>query len=292
VEVDALSVGLRALSFIALFQAGGAALFVARFGSETAVSGALIRKIGLVAALAGIVFAVGHYALEAARMAGEIAGMLDPSLQQLVLSSSASSALAWRVAGLLLIAIGLGSPSASGSSSTSSQALLTLLGVVWAAAAFALVGHTVESPSRWVLSLALIAHLLAVAFWFGGLVPLYLVSRRESLAAAAKIVADYSSIASRVVPALFIAGVLLAVLLLPGVAALASPYGLILLGKVTLFALLMALATLNKWHFGPAMARGDESAKVKFQRSVLAELTLISIVLAMTAVMTSLYSPE
>ena len=43
--------------------------------------------------------------------------------------------------------------------------------------------------------------------------------------------------------------------------------------------------------FGPAMASGDASACVSFRRSVLAELALISLVLAMTATLTTLYSP-
>ena len=282
--VDVTSIVLRALSFVALFQAAGAAIFVALFSEEADASRAIVRRIGSVAATAGIALAAGHYALEAARMAGEFAGVFDASLQQLVLASSSSTAVAWRIAGLALIASGLHARSALGQTAT-------LVGATLVTTAFALAGHTAESPFRWGLSLALIAHLLAIAFWFGGLVPLYLMSRREALPRAAEILDRYSSIATRVVPGLFIAGVLLTMFLMSSLANLTSPYGLLILGKVALFAVLMALATLNKWRFGPAMARGDATAATSFQRSVLAELALIVIILAMTATLTSLYSP-
>jgi putative copper export protein len=285
VSIDDLSIGLRALSFIAIFQAGGAAIFVALFGRIAPGSQRILRKIGILVAMAGLVFTAGHYALEAARMAGEFAGIFDSSLQHLVFESSASTALAWRLGGLTLIAIGLSLRNTAG-------VVLALIGTALTVSAFTLLGHTVESPMRWALGVALIAHLLAVAFWFGGLVPLYLVSRREALNVAAAVVDRYSLIASRVVPALFVAGLLLAMLLLARLSDLiTTPYGLIILGKVTLFAVLMGLATLNKWRYGPAMASGDTSACISFQRSVLAELALISLILAMTAILTTLYSP-
>jgi putative copper export protein len=63
----------------------------------------------------------------------------------------------------------------------------------------------------------------------------------------------------------------------------------LLLAKVTVFALLMGLASLNKWRFGPACAEGDTRA---FKRTVLIEYVLICVVLVITAVMTTFYSPE
>jgi putative copper export protein len=64
------------------------------------------------------------------------------------------------------------------------------------------------------------------------------------------------------------------------------------LGKAGAFALLMVLATYNKWRFGPRLLRGDSAAALGLQRAVTAEWLLIALVLVATAVMTSLYSPE
>jgi putative copper export protein len=86
-----------------------------------------------------------------------------------------------------------------------------------------------------------------------------------------------------------LAGVGLVALLLPGLATLKQPYGQLLLAKVSGFAVLLALASLNKWQFGPACAAGNSSA---FKRIIVIEYVLVCAVLAITAAMTMFYSPE
>ena len=137
----------------------------------------------------------------------------------------------------------------------------------------------------------LVVHVLIVAFWFGSLWPLALVVREEAPATAANVVRVFSSIAGWLVPGLFLAGLALVLQLLPAWAAFATPYGLLLLGKVAVFALLMGFAALNKWRLEPALATGDGGAVVAFRGSVLAEFVLICLVLSMTAVMTTFFSP-
>ncbi len=70
-----------------------------------------------------------------------------------------------------------------------------------------------------------------------------------------------------------------------------TAYGVSLLAKVSGFAALMGLATLNKWRLGPAIAAGHAPALRNFQRSVVAEWSLIVAVLVVTATMTGLFSP-
>jgi putative copper export protein len=84
----------------------------------------------------------------------------------------------------------------------------------------------------------------------------------------------------------------MAALLLPDVAALLQPYGELLIAKVVLFAVLLGLAALNKWRFGPAIERGDTQAARGFRRCVVSEYVLIVAVLSVTAVMTTFFSPE
>jgi putative copper export protein len=90
---------------------------------------------------------------------------------------------------------------------------------------------------------------------------------------------------------ILLAGIVMAVLLLPNVSALSEPYGELLIAKVVGFAVLMGLAAANKWRLGPALAHGPVSG-LWFRRSVAAEYVLIAAVLAITAVMTSFFSPE
>lgn len=282
--VDALSATLRALSFVALFQAAGIAMFLAIFGQRLAACLPALQRIGRNSAWVAIALVILQYSIEAARMSGELAGVMDSQLQSLVLHSPTATALGWRVAGMLCIALALRGRGAAVASS--------LVGATLAIAAFALLGHTATHADRWVLSLLLLAHLLIVAFWFGALVPLHVAASREPAAIAAAVTESFSKAALRIVPILFLAGLVLGAVLLKEPAALKTEYGQLLLVKIALFALIMALAALNKWRFGPALASGGRAAAAVFRRSLAIEYLLIAAVLSVTAVLTSFYSPD
>ena len=283
--VDALSVALRALSFITLFQAAGMAMFIALYGRDLSVCEPTLRKAGAISALVAVVLVLGHYSLEAARMSGELSGAMDPALQSMVMHSSTSVALALRLVGLVLIAVSFRMSGAQGFASGG-------LGAIIALVAFTLVGHSADHSPRWLLSVLLLAHLLAVAFWFGALLPLYVVSAREPAALAGKIVERFSALAIGIVPGLALAGFFLADLLLPNLAALGTSYGRLLILKVIGFSLLMVLAALNKWQLGPELAQGERRAGRAFRRSLVAEYILVGAVLSVTAALTTFYSPE
>ncbi|MBX5463097.1 MAG: CopD family protein [Steroidobacteraceae bacterium] len=285
VLVDVVSVVCRALSFITLLQAAGLAMFRALFGSELVSTDPRLRTYGICAALLGALFVAAHYVLEAGRMSGELAGVLDPSLQALVMLSPASVAFTWRLAGLILIVVGLRVSGAAGTT-------IGLLGAMLALAAFAQVGHTAADPDRGVTSLFLLTHLLAVAFWYGALVPLYVITGHETLSTAARVASRFSAFAVWLIPMLFVAGLILAALLLGSVTRLATPYGQLLLAKIAGFAVLIVLASINRWRLVPGLERGSTYAHVAFRRSVLAEMLLVTAVLCITAVLTTFYSPR
>ena len=282
---DIVSVVLRALSFVALFLAAGAAIFIAGFGRELTQSLASIRQVGRWMAIAAIGLVLAHFSLEAARMAGSFSGIVDANLQGMVLHSKSAAMVAARVLGLLLIALGI-------QRSGEWRAILGVIGATLSVASFALIGHTAVHPARWILAVLLIVHLLVVAFWFGALHPLYVVSRDEMSTTAAKVIDAFSRLATWLVPAILLAGLVMAVFLVPRIAILAEPYGELLIAKLVGFALLMGLAAANKWRFGPAIARGEARAAILFRRSVVSEFLLIVAVLAVTAVMTAFFSPE
>jgi putative copper export protein len=284
VLVDALSATLRALSFVALFQAGGTAVFLALLDQELGTEPAL-RRLGARSAVLAIVLLIAQYVLEAARMSGDLAGAIDPTMQGLALHSGTIVAFSWRLLGLVLILIGVRHRGLSG-------VVVSALGVVVLSAAFTFVGHTANAPQRWLLSLMLLMHLLLVAFWFGALGPLYLISARESPPVAARIVQQFSARAVWLAPGVLIAGLVMAVVLLPGLAALRTAYGQLLIVKALGFSALMVLAALNKWRWGPILARGSAEASRAFRRSVAGEYGLITAILCITAVLTMFYSPD
>lgn len=277
---DALSVVLRAASFVALLQAAGIPLFMTLFARHLSAAAGDIRTVAVRSAALALPLLAAQFALEAARMAGEYAGILDWSLQRLVLGSAAAAAFGARVLGALLIATGL-----SGRSRLAP--VIAYAGLLLIAVSFALTGHTAVHPVRWLLAPMLVIHLLVAAFWLGALVALYVATLREK-AGAAPVIEAFSKVALWIVPLLAVAGVVMVLLLLPGLGAFAQPYGWLLLAKMTGFVLLMGLAAANRWRLGPAVAAGATRA---FKRSVVAEYVLMAGVLAATATMTTLYSP-
>jgi putative copper resistance protein D len=287
--VDGVSVTLRALSFIAMFQAAGIAIFLALFGRHLTHSAAAIRRYGVFSAVAALILVLAHYALEAGRMSGDFTGVTDPGLQALVMQSSSSTACAMRVIALVLIAIGL--RTRRGSVPVFCVAL-SVIGALLTAASFTFTGHTTMQPARWLLCGVLFLHLLIVTFWFGALIPLVTLCARESRQIAGGVVTAFSKLAMWVVPALFVAGFLMSVILVRSLAVLSTPYGRLLLAKGAGFALLMIPAAINKWFLGDAIAAGKPRAVASFRQSVAVEYVLIAGVLAITAVMTTFFSPD
>ena len=218
-------------------------------------------------------------------MAGEMSGMWNPALQGMAWNSPARAALICRLLGLLLIAVGLRGAGVR-------WTILAVGGAVLATGAFTLTGHTSVNPHRAALAALLMLHLLVVAFWFGALWPLHVASLRETPARASDIIERFTAVATWLVPVVFLAGIVMAVLLLPNLQALSEPYGELLIAKVVGFAVLMGLAAANKWRLGPALVHGPAQSGRWFRRSVAAEYVLIAAVLTITAVMTSFFSPE
>lgn len=313
---DALSAALRAVSFALLLNAAGTPIFIAAFGHLVPNSLPDVKKLGSRLAIAALVFIAAHQSLEAARMAGEMSGITDPAMQKMALLSPAGATFAARILGLILIIAGLRrtpplpATTASAASTTSSANAATthsatpagaatqapppanaiaLVGALVAITSFTLMGHTATHTQRAAAAALITLHLVVVAFWLGALGPLYLAAKQEQPATAGHLIERFSVTATWAVPLILLAGVGLSALLLPSLATFKQPYGQLLLAKLAGFTVLLAMAALNKFHFGPACAAGNTAA---FKRTVVIEYASICAVLTATAVMTTFFSPE
>lgn len=295
---DALAIAVRALALICLYQAAGAAFFVALFNRQSQLILRRVCRLGTRSALAGIVLVLLLPPLEAARMAGDFSGAGNAALLRLALRSSRGEAHVVQLAGLTLIVAGLWFHRANGA--TVWALFIAVMGATLAAVAPTLTGHTSVNPLRVWLAPLLAMHLLVAAFWFGALWPLWLILRYETAAAAEAVLRRFSQIAIWLVPCIALAGLAMGWLLIDSWSTLLRPYGLILIAKASVFALLLALAALNRWRFTPALLPGltptprltPAAAGGALRRSIVTEYLLIAGVLAMTAALTSLYSPE
>ena len=287
---DVIAIAVRALALICIYQAAGAALFVALCHGHAPLVLPRVCRLGALTAVLGMVLVLLLWPLDAARMAGDFAGMRDTALLRLALHSSRGEAHAWQLAGLALLAAGLWFHRASGVAAWT--LFVAVAGAMIAAVALTLTGHTSVHPLRAWLAPLLAVHLLVAAFWFGALWPLWLMLRQETAVSAGAVLRRFSQLAIWLVPCLALAGLAMGAVLIDSWGTFRRAYGLILIAKATVFALLLALAALNRWRFMPALESGPTAARGALRRSIITEYLLLVGVLAITAVLTSLYSPE
>jgi putative copper resistance protein D len=270
---DLLSVIVRALGLVALYQAVGTTLFLLAFGGRLARSAAPIRRLARYAAAVGIVLVLSHLALEPARFAGEFGGIADPELRQLAWRSASGASQLLQVLGLCAVLV----------SPTSAAGLVAVAG-------FLLTGHTSGHPLRAILAPLLALHLLIGSFWFGSLSALLLVCGIEPKPLAVDLLRRFSRVAGALVPLILIAGLAIGWILAGNLGVLHRTYGELLLLKLALFALLMLLAARNRWALVPAAATGGPLTPLR--RTIVGEYGLVVLILATTAVLTAYFSPR
>jgi putative copper resistance protein D len=244
----------------------------------------LRTRTALLAALAFIT-AILSFMLRGSALTGEAYGMIDPEILGLMWQTPVGDVLAYRVAGSALIIIGLFTPHVG--------QWIALIGGLITLWSFAQIGHVPELKAPGV-RLLLFLHLLGIAFWIGVLGPLRALSRRlEHIASAATLGHRFGQAAAVIVPMLILAGLLLAWLLLGDLRALVTTgYGQTLLIKLVLVGAVLALAAVNKFRFVPAMQSGDSKAARHLARSIEIEAMVILLVLAVTATLTSVLTPQ
>lgn len=236
-------------------------------------------QVALLAVLALVACVLG-FMLRGAALTGGADGMTDPEMLGLLWQTSVGDVLVLRITGAILIIAGVFIPFVG--------QWIALAGGLLALWSFAQIGHIPELEPIGV-RLLLLLHLLGVAFWIGILGPLRALSTRpEYLSNAAKLGHRFGQMASVIVPAMILAGLIMAWMLLGDVRALTTTgYGQTLLIKIALVGVVLTLAAANKLRFVPAMQSGDDKAARHLARSIEIETTVIMMVLVATATLTS-----
>ena len=258
-----------------MLEATGAALYgYALRPSAHGTPRAFIIRVALI----GIALTVLQHVLTPARLAASFSGITDASLQKFLMASDAGAANIARVLGLLLVMFG----------SYKNHRAFALTGAFLTALSFALMGHTATHTDRAVLATLLIVHVGIVAFWFGSLRPLLAAGNSAD---ALDCYRAFSRAAFFLVPVILVSGAGLALDLLDSFAALLSPYGAMLAVKIVGFAILLGLASLNRWRLLPESRPGVTGATVALRRSVRVEWVLITLIIVTTITTTSFWSP-
>lgn len=271
------------LLYTGLTGATGIAMVRLAFWSHVKPLDTRLRRFSLILAGVSLTAAILSFLLRGAALTGDIAGMVDRDMLSLLWTTSVGDAFTYRLAGVVLIIAGLYLPVIG--------AWVSLAGGVVALWSFSQIGH-IPDLEQTGLRLLLLLHLLGVSFWVGILAPLHWLARDpEYLEIAANLGDHFGVMASGIVTVLVLAGGLMAWLILGSLSlTFTSAYGLALVGKVTLVALLLGFAAANKLRFIPGMKAGKQQAANHLVRSIELEIIVITSVLVATATLTSVLS--
>ncbi len=241
-----------------------------------------IRRIAAGFALVGLAATCLAFSLGGAALTGDVAGMVDAEMLGLLWTTQGGTALAWRLAGLSLVILGL----------IGGRLGLWVSGIggFFALWSFVTIGHV---PDRDIFSLnvLLMIHLVAAALWIGILTPLRRLAAGARLSETALLGQRFGRLASIVVPLLILAGLVMSYVLVGSVVALiGTGYGQALILKVAIVAFLLGLAAINKMRLVPRMLVGDERAVRHLSLSITLEWLVVGAILSMTAILTSVLS--
>jgi copper transport protein len=271
---------VRAVVYAGTLLAAGGMVFLLRVAGRDPVRGALARVVGVAAAVAVVATLLG-IAVQGALLSGlGPAALAAPQVLAAVSRTSFGLSAFVRVAGLVLLGVALARrwdpPAAAG-------------GVV-ALASFTLTGHPATTDPRWLVVAANLAHTLAGATWFGGLVLLLIALRRGSgdPAARARLILRFSALAGGALLGVAAAGLALGWAQVRAPRALDTTYGWTLIVKVAVVGAVVALAAYNRRRLVPALRGGDEDTVGNMRRTVRLEVLGLVVVLAVTGFLTTL----
>lgn len=234
--------------------------------------------LAAVAGAAGLAAAAAGYAL-ATLIARRIEGTVSD-----VFATTSGSWLLWRTgllaaAGLAALAAALPPARRAAPALLATAAALGLGG----AAATSLSSHAAAQDAlRWLALTVDWAHLVAVAFWVGGVVALLALSwtRQPDAATAFRAIVRFSPLAVASVALIVATGTYASLLHLTTWEDLRSTYGTALAVKVLLIVPLLGIGYANRYVFAPRLLHAVPKAGLRGLRALMA-----TEVLAMTAVL-------
>lgn len=276
------------LSFAAVVG-GSFMLTMLRHAREEAL--ALRYYIGGGAVLGILAVGINYSAQIGAFSASGIVGMLDYSIHTFLWPSSVGDSVVWRASGFGLAFIGsIFLISATLALRKLAIVLLTVAAVL-IAIGFTVIGHSVELNSF--ARAMLFLHVLAIACWVGAFYPLWRLCASADLALLQRTMHRFGlwgiGLVSVVV---FTGGSLLWQLFDQPSDFVSTDYGIAVVVKLSLVAVIMFFAALHKFILVPNLAGDDaQQAQQRLKRSIALEALVGCFILATTAVLSSVLGP-
>jgi len=275
----------KALLYGSTLMAAGAVMFLLYAGSipvntyerRLRLRITVLLCVALLAALLRLPLTVGA-------MTGDFSGLFDPTLTGMVWRAGEGRASELRVAGIMLMAIGL--------AAHRGLLLLGLPGALLAAVSFAALGHTHAAGAGPAPILLIGSHLVCVAFWLGGLMCLWVIAADATVLELGRAARRFGAVAVFMVALLVASGLpVLWLLVRPLSEFWMSAYGRGLGIKMGLVLGLIGAAAINKFVLTPQL-RADHRDAVRWLRwSLRFEFACMAAILLVMATVTTLFGP-
>ena len=303
---DSVSIALRFGLYVDLMLLFGLALFgLYSLKGQERISGTALpfRSMLVGTAVLAVLFSIASMVMMASAMSGETDfAELRPHIEMMVFETDVG--LAWVVRIVALVVGGLAmmlNPRAPGFS----LLIASIAGAI-ALASLAWSGHGAmdEGSRRYWHFITDILHLLAAGAWLGGLIAFALLSRINALQSEERIrllvraVKRFEWVGAVIVIVITVTGIVNYLFIVgPELdEVFLSTYGILLFIKVGLFAGMLVLAALNRFHLGPLLERSLQDRQYQvaanaLRRSVVVELAAAVLIVGLVAWLGTL-SPE
>jgi putative copper resistance protein D len=290
------NIALRFALYTDLMLLFGLALFgLYSLKGQERICGAVLpfRSLLTGAAILGALLSVAGMVLLASNMSGESdLAALRPHIEMMVLETDVGLACRVRITGLVVAGIAV---MFIRSAPTVGLWVAAVLGGV-ALASLAWSGHGAMDEGVWHFT-ADILHLWAAGAWLGALARVCLdvanqlfANRRKRIRLLARAVSRFEKVGALIVAVIAVTGVVNYLFIVgPELdEVFLGTYGILLFIKVALFAGMLVLAALNRFHLGPLLERSlrkgqYQVAVIALRRSVMMELFAAMLIVGLVA---------
>ncbi|WP_223442117.1 copper homeostasis membrane protein CopD [Pseudomonas sp. BF-R-19] len=303
---DSANVVLRFVLYVDLMLLFGVALFgLYSFKGQERLSGTVLPFRRLLTATAGLgaLLSIAGMVLMVRAMSGESdVTELRPHLEMMLFETDVG--LAWAVRMIALAVAGLALMLNPRTPGISLVIAATAGGIALASLAWSGHGAMDEGSRRFWHFTADILHLMAAGAWLGALLAFALMAQTRALQTEAHIrllaraVKRFEPVGALIVVIITVTGVVNYLFIVgPKLdEVLLSHYGILLAIKVLLFAGMLVLAALNRFHLGPLLERSLRKGQYRaaahaLRRSVVVEMAAAVLIVGLVAWLGTL-SPE
>ncbi|MCB2109293.1 MAG: copper resistance protein CopC [Rhodobacteraceae bacterium] len=275
--------GNRWVLYATMLLAAGSALFMLMMNAPAAVNQSAIRwgRAGAIVAAIAYVLSIGLGGAEMVMGSGGALFSLDTWARGSASTLTPSAAIGIPSMVVLIWAF------AAGAERPKLGALA--VGTAGAIGSFLVTGHAATAPPVWVMAPMVGVHLVCAAFWLGALYPLFRTTFGGDVAVSAGMMTQFSTRAVWTVSALLLSGIVITFFQVREISNMTgTDYGVSLIRKLVLFAIIMAIAAYNKVVLTPKLEKGDAGAMASIRKSIRIEYIVYVLILgaAMTLTMT------